>query len=134
MISTVEGRKPITIQATSKPEAIGLATEMIIAGQRVRIGLAGVDARDLDRLKVSLADAFEPCLNLKIAARLISDDLRRLRSGVIAAQRELRPQPKTVKVSDQTSPTPSAEQRAARAWDVYGQGRQSPALIYGSAD
>ena len=51
---------------------------MVIAGQRVRIGLAGVDARDLDRLKVSLADAFEPCPNIQIAARLMSEDPGRL--------------------------------------------------------
>lgn len=134
VISTVEDRKPITIQPMSKPEAIGLATEMSIAGQQVRIGLAGVDTRDLDRLKVSLAEAFEPCSNIKIAAQLMSEKPRRLGSIDRRPQRELRPPAKTVDVSDQTSPTPAAEPPAARAWDVYGQGRRSPALIYGSAD
>ena len=108
VISTVEGRKPITIQATSKPEAIGLATEMIIAGQRVRIGLAGVDARDLDRLKVSLANAFEPCPNIQIAARLMSEDPGRLKPIVTGAQRELRRASKVVEASDQISPSPGA--------------------------
>jgi Transglycosylase SLT domain len=134
VISTVEGRKPITVQATSKSEAIGLATEMTIAGQRVRIGLAGVDARDLDRLKVSLADAFEPCANTKIAARLMSEDPRRLKPISTRPQRELRPAAEIVDVSDQSSSKHAAEPPAARAWDVYGQGRRSPALIYGSAD
>ena len=133
VISTVEGRKPITIQATSKPEAIGLATEMIIAGQRVRIGLAGVDARDLDRLKVSLANAFEPCPNIQIAARLMSEDPGRLKPIVTGAQRELRRASKVVEASDQISPSPG-EPQTARAWDVYGQGRQSPVLIYRSAE
>ena len=129
VISTVEGRKPITIQATSKPEAIGLATEMIIAGQRVRIGLAGVDVRDLDQLNVSLADAFEPCPNIQIAAHLMSED-----PGIVTgAQRELRRASKVVEASDQISPSPG-EPQTARAWDVYGQGRQSPVLIYRSAE
>ena len=131
VISTVEGRKPITIQATSKPEAIGLATEMIIAGQRVRIGLAGVDARDLDRLKVWLANAFEPCPNIQIAARLIAPG--RLKPIVTGAQRELRRASKIVEASDRISPSPG-EPQTARAWDVYGQGRQSPVLIYPSAE
>jgi hypothetical protein len=134
VLSTVEGRKAIAVQATSKAEAIGLATEMTMAGQRVRIGLAGVDSRDLDRLKVSLADAFEPCPNIKAAARLMSEDPRRLDPISTKPQRELRPAVKIVDVPDQTSLKPAAEPPAARAWDVYGQGRRSPALIYGTAD
>ena len=40
---------------------------------RVRVGLAGVDTRDAERLGLSLGDAFEPCLNVKTAARLLAE-------------------------------------------------------------
>src|SRR3954468_18947460 len=62
---------PIKLLGSSKSEAIQLASELVIAGHRVRVGLAGLDTRDLDKLGVSLADAFEPCSHLKAAVRLM---------------------------------------------------------------
>ena len=46
---------------------------------------------------------------------------------------KLRQASKVVEASDQISPSPG-EPQTARAWDVYSQGRQSPVLIYRSAE
>jgi hypothetical protein len=139
VIATVQGGKPLSVQATSKPEAIALATEMTIAGQRVRIGLAGLDTRDLERLGVSLADAFEPCLHVKAAARLMSEDPRRLKPLAAAARTEARPAALAVgpERAETTPARPKAEQSDAprpRAWDIYGQSRRSSLLVYGGSD
>ena len=50
LLITIEGRKPIPIQATDREEAIQLATEAIAARQQVRAGLAQLDPRKQRRL------------------------------------------------------------------------------------
>src|SRR5690349_13167662 len=65
---------PMKLLGSSKADAIQLASELVIAGHRVRVGLAGIDTRDLDRLGVSLAEAFEPCSHIRAAARLMSEN------------------------------------------------------------
>jgi hypothetical protein len=46
LLLTIQGRKPIPIQANDRDEAIQLATEAITAGQSVRTGLAQLDAEE----------------------------------------------------------------------------------------
>lgn len=87
VIGTVQGAKPLSVQATSEPEGMALATGVTIAGQRVRIGL---DARALERLGVPVADAVEPCPQVKAAARLMGEDPRRLKPTTAAARSEAR--------------------------------------------
>ena len=84
---------------SSKAEAIQLASELVIAGHRVRIGLAGIDTRDLDKLGVSIADAFEPCRNLNTAVRLISESPAKLKPSSTPARVEARDNAKTASTS-----------------------------------
>ena len=139
VIATVQSGRPLSVQATSKPEAIALATEMTIAGQRVRIGLAGLDTRDLERLGIPLADAFEPCPHVKAAAWLLSEDPRRFKPATAAARAEAHPTAVPVaRESEETAPgrpkPNQTEAPRARAWDVYGQSRISSVLVYGGTE
>lgn len=139
VIATVQSGKPLSVLATSKPEAIALATEMTVAGQRVRIGLAGLDTRDLERLGVPLAEAFEPCRHVKTAARLLSEDPRRLKPTAGAAPAEANPSPPPAAPEpEETAPgRPKPDRTEAprtRAWDVYGQSRMSSVLVYGATE
>ena len=68
-----------------------------------------------------------------LGSKLCDVVMGRLKPIVTGAQRELRRASKVVEASDQISPSPG-EPQTARAWDVYGQGRQSPVLIYRSAE
>src|SRR4051812_37813874 len=125
---------PMKLLGSSKAEAIQLASELVIAGHRVRVGLAGIDTRDLDKLGVSLADAFEPCSHLRAAARLMSENPAKMASPRRSARAEARASPEAP-VRPEADPAPASPQRLpARAWDVYGQGRLSSALVYGARD
>lgn len=120
------------LMASDRPEAIQLASELVIAGHSVRVGLAGLDTRDLDRLGLSLSDAFEPCAHVQAAARLFAEDPGRLKSPASSAQVQGRPGGKAPAPPGPAPPT--AEQRPAHAWDVYGQSRPRSVLVYGHRD
>ncbi|TCU32604.1 transglycosylase SLT domain-containing protein [Rhizobium azibense] len=80
---------PLLDQPASKSEAIELVTSLVAARQDIQIGLGGLGLGELNKLKLSISDAFDPCLNLKAAATLL-DGYRRLalRTGADAAQAE----------------------------------------------
>src|SRR3954471_12767034 len=82
---------PMKLLGSSKAEAIQLASELVIAGHRVRVGLAGIDTKDLDKLRVSLAEAFEPCSNIRAAAQLMSEGPAKLKPSAALGQAEARP-------------------------------------------
>ena len=76
-------------QPASKAEAIERATSLVADRQDIRIGLGGIGAAELGRLKLSISDAFDPCLNLKATATLLDGYYRlALRSGADATQAE----------------------------------------------
>src|SRR3954451_11843833 len=109
---------PMKLLGSSKAEAIQLASELVIAGHRVRVGLAGIDTRDLDKLGVSLADAFEPCSHLTAAARLMSENPAKLASPTRSARAEARPSAEAP-LRPEPAPEPASHRsRPARAWDV----------------
>ncbi|MBB6219652.1 lytic transglycosylase domain-containing protein [Rhizobium leguminosarum] len=62
---------PLAAQPASKAEAIEVATSLIADHQDIQIGLGGVGIEQLQKLKLSVADAFDPCLNLKATATLL---------------------------------------------------------------
>lgn len=76
VLSTIQSGRLLSVQALSKDEAVALAMEMRVAGQRTRLGLAGLDSRAVERLGLSVGDIFEPCTNLRVAARLLKEDPR----------------------------------------------------------
>lgn len=120
----------VKLQASDRPEAIQLASELVIAGHRVRVGLAGLDTRDVERLGLSLGDAFEPCLNVRTAARLLAEAPGRPKPPVAVA----RPVARSPAAPEPMPPSTAADPRPARAWDIYGGGRPRSVLVYGGHD
>ena len=124
---------PMKLLGSSKAEAIQLASELVIAGHRVRIGLAGIDSRDLDKLGASIADAFDPCRNLNAAVRLITESRAQLKPST-PARVEARDNAKTASTSVAAAGPGSFPTLPARAWDVYGLGHLSSTLVYGARE
>lgn len=80
---------PLAAQPASKAEAIELATSLIADHQDIQIGLGGIDVEKLRKLNLSVADAFDPCLNLKATATLLDGYYRlALKVGAVPAQAE----------------------------------------------
>lgn len=81
---------PLRAPPTNKVEAIELATTLIAQRQDIALGLGGISTEDLGGLGLTVADAFEPCLNLKATARLLDRYYR------VAIERGARPAEATV--------------------------------------
>ncbi|MBY5787609.1 lytic transglycosylase domain-containing protein [Rhizobium leguminosarum] len=80
---------PLERQPASKAEAIELATSFAADHQDIQIGLGGIGLEELRRLKLSISDAFDPCLNLKATATLLDGYYRlALRAGADAIRAE----------------------------------------------
>lgn len=124
----------VKLQASDRSEAIQLASELVVAGHRVRVGLAGLDTRDIERLGLSLADAFEPCSHVKAAARLLAEDPGKLKPPATTSGAKVRPVAKPPVAPGPMPPPSAAELRPAQAWDVYGGGRPRSVLVYGGRD
>jgi type IV secretion system protein VirB1 len=97
LVSLESGFSPFAIRINSgtplreppgtKSEAIELATTLIAQRQDIALGLGGIDAEDLGRQGLTVADAFDPCQNLKATARLLDGHYRvALDSGAAPAQ------------------------------------------------
>lgn len=85
----IDSGPPLERQPASKAEAIELATSLAADRQDIQIGLGGVDMEELRRLKLSISDAFDPCLNLKATATLLDGYYRlALGAGADAKQSE----------------------------------------------
>ncbi|API55424.1 type IV secretion system protein VirB1 (plasmid) [Rhizobium leguminosarum] len=80
---------PVERQPASNAEAIELATSLAADHQDIQIGLGGIGMEELRKLKLSISDAFDPCLNLKATATLLDGYYRlALRAGANARQAE----------------------------------------------
>ncbi|MBY3536022.1 lytic transglycosylase domain-containing protein [Rhizobium laguerreae] len=80
---------PLQRQPASKAEAIELATSLAADHQDIQIGLGGIGMEELRKLKLSISDAFDPCLNLKATASLLDGYYRlAMRAGADATQAE----------------------------------------------
>ncbi|NKL20223.1 transglycosylase SLT domain-containing protein [Rhizobium leguminosarum] len=78
---------PLERQPASKAEAIELATSFAADRQDIQIGLGGISLEELRKLKLSISDAFDPCLNLKATATLLDGYYRlALRTGADVRQ------------------------------------------------
>jgi len=62
---------PLKKQPATKIEAIEIATTLAADHQDIQLGLGGIGLDDLGRMKLSISDAFDPCLNLKATATLL---------------------------------------------------------------
>jgi|FEC22Drversion2_1045045.scaffolds.fasta_scaffold00618_17 type IV secretion system protein VirB1 len=143
VLSTLQSGRPLSVQAMSKDEAVALAIEMRVAGQRNRLGLAGIDSRALEKLGVPIGDIFEPCTNLRVAARLMKENPSALQplgrksdlpSPHLTASSPPAARP-TASGSVPSDPEPmQVPPPVARAWDVYGRAKVSAALVYPASE
>ncbi|UFW82445.1 lytic transglycosylase domain-containing protein [Rhizobium sp. SU303] len=80
---------PLGRQPASKAEAIELATSLAADHQDIQIGLGGIGMEELRKFRLSISDAFDPCLNLKATATLLNSYYRlALHAGADATQAE----------------------------------------------
>jgi type IV secretion system protein VirB1 len=96
----VNGAASKRIHPKSVAEAIGAARRLIADGANIDLGLGQLNVANLGRLGMTVADAFEPCRNLRGAGQLLQE----------AYQAQ--------------SPIPGREQAALRvALSIYNTGR-----------
>jgi type IV secretion system protein VirB1 len=62
---------PLSEQPATKAEAIEFATSSAAKHQDIQLGLGGIGMEELGKLKLSISDAFDPCLNLRATATLL---------------------------------------------------------------
>jgi type IV secretion system protein VirB1 len=153
LLITIEGRKPISIQATNRDEAIQLATEAIATGQQVRTGLAQLDAKETKQAGLTAATTFDACKHIaglgKLvdarlqAANLNNSDRDQAIARVIvsfgARAPGTTPAPRTQPMAsagangstgDTPISTPSLSVRERSRWDVYRSGLGTSAFVY----
>ena len=70
-IGIVDGVLPR--QPNSLPEAISTAEYLIENGWSFSVGLAQIHIDNLQRLNISIPDAFEPCKNIELAEFVLTD-------------------------------------------------------------
>lgn len=75
---------------TSAEAAASTARALLASGANLDLGLAQINSRNLDRLGLSLEEAFEPCRNLAAGARLLGEAYRTTRRTTADPQMALR--------------------------------------------
>ncbi|MCK1333325.1 type IV secretion protein [Bradyrhizobium sp. CW9] len=153
LLITIEGHKPIPIQATDRDEAIQLATEAIAAGQPVRTGLAQLNAQERRKAGLTASTTFDACQHIAGLSRLF--DARLQAASVKRADRdqaiaevvasfapkasgqlsEPRVEPMATTGRDRptgdTTINPTAASASERRpWDVYRSGIGTSAFVY----
>jgi len=67
----VNGAARIMVAPTSVDDAVAKAGALIAAGRSIDLGLAQINSKNLSWLGLSLPEVFEPCTNLRAAARIL---------------------------------------------------------------
>jgi len=70
---SVNGAPRIMVAPTSVDDAVAKAGALIAAGRSIDLGLAQINSKNLSWLGLSLPEVFEPCTNLRAAARILQD-------------------------------------------------------------
>lgn len=155
LLITIEGRKPIPIQATDRDEAIQLVTEATATGQPVRSGLAQLDAEDMKLAGLTIATTFDACKHIAglsglFEARLQATNVKRLSrdqviASVVASFAAKTPGPTSepgarkpmasagtdISIGDVPTINPQAPSvREHSNWDVYRSGLGNSAFVY----
>lgn len=78
------------ITPPSREDAISIAERLIAKGDSVDLGLAQINAKNLARLGLSVADTFDPCRNLAGAAQVLQASYDRAAPAIGAEQAALR--------------------------------------------
>lgn len=131
--------------ARTASEAVHRAQDLVAAGQDVDLGLTQINVRNLPRLGLTLAQAFDPCRNLAASARILNEGYRRALPATGPGQPALRVAlsfyntgrpdrgfrngyvAKVIAKATATLPVPDvvagAGPRRAADWDVFGRTR-----------
>lgn len=137
----INGPNPRRIHPRTVDEAIRTATHLVNSGANVDLGLGQINSSNLTRLNLTIADAFEPCRNLRGTGQVLEAayrsqapasgqeqaGLRRalsiyntghtdrgFRNGYVAKVSAAAGAPMA------PSPPPSSTIPEAPAWDVFG--------------
>ncbi|MCK1743086.1 type IV secretion protein [Bradyrhizobium sp. 139] len=153
LLITIQGRKPIPIQATDRDEAIQLTTEAIATGQQVRTGLGQLDAEETRKAGLTASTTFDACQHIAglgrlFDARLQAASIKRAdrdqaiaevvasfapkASGQVSEPR-IEPIASTGRdrlTGDTTVNPPAASASERRPWDVYRSGIGTSAFVY----
>ena len=85
----INSGRPLKKQPVSKAEAIAIATSLVAKDHDVQLGFGGIGVHELEKLKLSIFDAFDPCLNLQATATLLDGYYRlAVRAGAGTARSE----------------------------------------------
>jgi type IV secretion system protein VirB1 len=148
---------PARLHPTSFPDAVAAATRLIASGSNIDLGLGQINSANLASLGLGIAEAFEPCRNLRAAGAVLlqayqsqspspGQEQAALRAALSIyntgrADRGLR-NGYVAKVSAEAAKTvpplqPSLSQsppKPAPAWDVFGYGDTHATIVFTSAE
>lgn len=154
LLITIQGRKPIPIQASDRDEAIQLTTEAIATGQQVRTGLAQLDPAETRQAGLTPATTFDACQHIAGLGRLFDARLKaasiknsdrdativRVVASFAAKTPSQTPEPSiqssvsanTERSTSDASPInpPAPLVNEHPSWDVYRSGRSTSAFVY----
>lgn len=86
----VNGAPRVVVAPVSAEDAVTKATALIAAGRNVDLGLAQINSKNLFWLGLSLREVFEPCTNLRAAARVLQEGYVRSDAGRVGEQAALK--------------------------------------------
>lgn len=69
----VNGAPRLLVAPTSVDDAVAKAGDLVAAGRSIDLGLAQINSKNLFWLGLSLREVFDPCTNLRAAARILQD-------------------------------------------------------------
>jgi type IV secretion system protein VirB1 len=150
---TIDGRKPIHLQATSREEAIRLTMEATATGQSVRVGLAQLGPEDLKQVGLTISAAFDTCKHVAAVGRLLNVRLQAAGAngrdpdtatmsaiGSFTAMpapapsntptRKAPPLPSADEVAADGSTANDAPAKERATWDVYRSKRGNSVFVY----
>ena len=67
----IKSGAPLKRKPATRAEAIEVATSLAAKRHNIQMGLGGIGLEELQRLNLSISDAFDPCLNLRATATLL---------------------------------------------------------------
>ena len=131
-----------SVRFTSADKAVAYTQRAVAAGRSVDVGVMGINLRAHPDAFATLADAFDPAVNVCAGAIILGQDYRTARAAqclyntghmacangypeaIDAAARRLRGQATQVAVVAEAPPSPAqVSDPAVPEWDAYGQAR-----------
>lgn len=86
----VNGSSRLRRQPTSREEAIRTATALLSQGKNIDLGLGQINSNNLEWLKLSVADAFDPCRNMAASAKVLTSNYQSVSASAPSPQHALR--------------------------------------------